>query len=105
MSFLSIYTKRINLAETPAVRRWGVVGARRFWLGWGAFMYLLLVSISGYGFAALVLAEDERPPRPILYLAAVLTVLAASLLTRMLMRLLGELRGLELSGEKDGNPK
>ena len=105
MSFLSICTKRINLAETPAVRRWGVAGARRFWLGWGAFMYLLLALISGYGLSGVVMLDDERSARFIIYTAVALIVLAASLLTRMLMRVLAELRSLELAGEKGGNPK
>jgi hypothetical protein len=103
MRTLSIYTKRINLADTPAVRRWGVGGARRFWLGWCALLYVMLALLNGYGLTALAMAEDERPSRFILYLAAVLIVLAASLLTRMLVRVLGELRRLDVSAKKDGN--
>ena len=105
MNILSIYTKRVNLAESPAVRWWGLAGARRFWLGWAGFLYAFLASISGYGLSALALASDDRDARFIPYVAAALIILAASLLTRMLMRVLAELRGLESAARRDGNTK
>ena len=105
MSVLSIYTKRVNLAESPAVRWWGVAGARWFWLGWGALMYAFLTFTSGYGLSALAWAEDDRSPRLIPYLAGALIVLAASLLTRMLMRVLDEFRSLESPDRPEGTAK
>lgn len=103
MSILSIYTKRHNLAESPAVRRWGLPGARRFWLGWAAFMYAMLTLVTGYGFS--LLAPNDRAVRIVIYIAAALIVLAASLLTRMLMRVLAELRGPESPARRDRDPK
>jgi hypothetical protein len=80
---MSIYTKQINLAESPAVRRWGIAGARRFWLGWGVFMYAFLASVSGYLLVALTRSLEEPSSRFI--------VTASALLTRMLVRVLAEL--------------
>lgn len=32
MNILDLYTKKSNLADSPAVRWWGPRGAQRFWL-------------------------------------------------------------------------
>jgi hypothetical protein len=88
---MSIYTKQINLAESPAVRRWGIAGARRFWLGWGVFMYAFLASVSGYLLVALTRSLEEPSSRLIVYIAVVFIVTASALLTRMLVRVLAEL--------------
>ena len=103
MSVFSVYTKRANLAESLAVRWWGVTGARRFWLAWGAFTYAFLVFIAGYGLPALARTEDESSTRFIFYLAVALIVLAASLLTRMLLRVMRELHSLESSDRRGGS--
>ena len=102
---MSIYTKRTNLAESPAVRRWGVAGARRFWLGWGVFMYAFLTFLSGYLLSAIALSSDERNARFLAYVAAVLIVMASALLTRMLVRVLAELRSMESANRRDADTK
>lgn len=99
MGVLKLYTTRINLRNSLAVRRWGVAGARRFWLGWGAFLYAFLALTSGYLFFAIT-RQAEPGDGHIFYLAAALVVLAASMLTRMLMGVLAELRTLESSETK-----
>ncbi len=101
MKALTIFTKPVNLADSLAVRWWGLSGARRFWLGWAAFMYAFLVFISGYALSALASACDDHDARFHPYLVATLIVSAASLLTRMLMRVLAELR-LPTSEEPPG---
>ena len=68
-------------------------------------MYAFLAFISGYGLSALALVDDERSARFLPYVTAALIVLGASLLTRMLMRVLCELRTLESSDRKDGDTK
>lgn len=66
-------------------------------------MYAFLVTLSGYLLQALALVGDERASRFFPYVTVAVIVLAASLLTRMLMRMLGELRALDSSGRRDGN--
>ena len=104
-NILSIYTKRVNLAESPAVRWWGLAGARRFWLGWAAFMYTFLAVISGFLLSVIVPSSDDRAARFLPYVAVVLIILAAALLTRMLMRVLAELHGLESLARRDRDTK
>jgi len=105
MNLPSSLTKRVNLAESPAVRRWGLAGARRFWLGWAAFTYTILAVISGFGLSALAQASDEGHLRFVLYVAVVLIILAASLLTRLLIRVFAEFHELELSAKQKEETK
>ena len=67
---------------------------RRYYIIWGAFMYLLLISISGRGLYALM-QINEPGPRVLLFVAVALIVAAASLLTRMLIGIFSELRALK----------
>ena len=67
---------------------------RRFYIIWGAFMYLLLISISDRGLYALM-QINEPGPRVLLFVAVAFIVAAASLLTRMLIGIFRELRDLE----------
>ena len=68
---------------------------RRFYIVWGAFTYLLLIAISGSGLYALTQIGDERGTRFLVFMAVALIVVAASLLTRMLLGIFSELRSLE----------
>ena len=99
MNLLKFYTTRVPLKDSLAVRRWGIAGARRFWLGWGAFLYGFLVETAGYLFSAIA-RQAEPSDGHIFYLAAALIVIAASVLTRMLMGVMAELRTLEESDAK-----
>ena len=67
---------------------------RRFYIMWGAFMYLLLISIGVRGLFALGQIIDEPGSRVLLFVAVALIVAAASLLTRMLIGIFSELRAL-----------
>ena len=68
---------------------------RRYCIVWGAFMYLLLISISVSGLYALMQIIDEPGSRILLFAAVTFIVAAASLLTRMLMGTFSELRASE----------
>jgi|SRR3954471_4981668 hypothetical protein len=96
MNVLKFYTTRVSLKDSWAVRHWGVAGARRFWWGWGAFLYGFLALIGGNLFTAIA-RQAEPGDQHIFYLAAALIVIVASVLTRMLMGILAELRALESS--------
>lgn len=82
---------------------------RRYCIVWGAFMYLLLISISGGGFYGLMQIIDElglritqEPGLSILLFAAIaLIVAAASLLTKMLIGIFNELRASESQQKAD----
>ena len=74
---------------------------RRFYLAWGSFTYVLLVVISGIGLHALTQGGDEHATRFIVFTAVILIVAAASLLTRMLIGIFSELRGLESQRKTD----
>ena len=96
MKALKFYTTRVDLDTELAVRRWGILGARRFWLGWGTFMYAFLALMAGYLVSAVGWeSDDSAGPHISPYLAAALIVIAASMLTRMLVHVLAELRSLE----------
>ena len=73
---------------------------RRYFIVWGAFMYLLLISISGSGFYGLMQIIDEPGLRILSFAAVALIVAAASLLTKMLIGIFNELRALELRQKK-----
>jgi hypothetical protein len=69
---------------------------RRFYIVWGAFTYSLLITISGGGLYALTQIGDERDNTSFLiFMAVSLFIVAASLLTRMLLGIFSELRSLE----------
>ena len=101
MKLLKVYTTPVDLRASLAVRRLGVLGARRFWLAWGAFMYAFLAGVSGYLFSAIGRQSDESTGAHFPYIAAALIVIAASTLTRMLMQVLAELRRLEPPDSKN----
>ena len=105
MKFLKSNRAPVDISQSLAVRRWGVPGARRFWLAWGAFMYAFLALLSGYLFSAIVRESDNSTGLHIPYLAAALIVVAASMLTHMLVHVLAELRKLELPESRDGGPR
>jgi hypothetical protein len=96
MNVIKFCTTRVSLKDSLAVRRWGIAGARRFWLGWGAFLYAFLALTSGYLFSA-VARQAEPGEGHIFYLAAGLIVITTSLLTRILVGVLAELRTLEVT--------
>ena len=73
---------------------------RRFYIVWGAFMYSFLIFISARGLYALTQIMGELGSRVLLFVAVVLIVLAASLLTRMLIGIFSELRVLESKHKK-----
>jgi len=100
---LKFCTSPVDLRQSLAVRRWGVLGARRFWLAWGAFMYAFLVAMGGYVLSAIGRQSDESTGAYIPYFAAALIIIVASMLTRLLMRVLAELRSIEPSELKEGN--
>jgi hypothetical protein len=99
---MNAYTKRVNLTQSPLFRKYGAKGMRRFYIVWGTIMYLLLISISFRGLYALMQIIDEPGPRVLLFVAVALIVVAASLLTRMLIGIFSELRALE-SQRKTGD--
>jgi len=98
---MSIYTKRQDLTQAPLFRKYGVTGTRRFYVVWGGFTYLLLVCISGFGLHALTQVGEGHDTWFIVLTAVTLIVAAASLLTRMLIGIFSELRGLESQQKKD----
>ncbi len=100
MNILKFYTTRGSLKDSVAVRRWGAAGARRFWLVWGAFLYAFLALTAGYLFTAIA-RQAESGDGHIFYLAAALVVIVASVLTRMLMAVLAELRALRKRDPND----
>ena len=93
MNVFKFYTTRVSLKDSWAVRRWGIIGARRFWWGWGASQYMLMALLGGNLFTAIA-GQAEPGDRHIFYLAAALIVIVTSLLTRMLMGILAELQPL-----------
>jgi hypothetical protein len=103
MKLLKFYTTPVDPRQSFAVRRWGVLGARRFWLAWGGFMYGFLALSSGYLISNIGRQSDEFTGAHIPYLAAALIVVTASMLTRMLLQVVTELRRLEPPEQKDGD--
>ncbi len=98
MNILDLYTKKSNLADSPAVRWWGPRGAQRFWLAWTMCSYASLVILTGFGLAAWGRVDvKEHILTFVSCFVAFLLVLATGLLTRMLIRTLDELRTLESS--------
>jgi hypothetical protein len=101
--------KSRDITQTPIFRKYGAKGMRRYCIVWGAFMYLLLISISGGGFYGLMQIIDElglritqEPGLSILLFAAIaLIVAAASLLTKMLIGIFNELRASESQQKAD----
>ena len=77
------------------VRRFGVRGARRFYVIWAIGMYSLLIGFSTPLVGLLSQPSDAKPRSFIVYVTVGLIVAGASLLTRMLGRIFGELRDLE----------
>ena len=85
--------KTSDISQTPLVRKYGVRGAKLYLSLWFPFMYALLIAFTT---ALWVVApEFVKGWRRVLFgcLVCGLTVLAASLLTRMR---LGFLAGIEL---------
>ncbi|MGH7950464.1 MAG: hypothetical protein ACREFE_00875 [Limisphaerales bacterium] len=64
-------------------------------------MYLFLILISGRGFYALMQISDEHGSHILLFVAVALIVVAASLLTKMLIGIFSEIRTLESQQKSD----
>ena len=89
------FTRPIDWAASPLVRRFGVRCARRFYVIWGIGMYSLLIGFSAPLVVALSQLSEARPRSLIVYSTVGLIVAGASLLARMLGRIFRELRDLE----------
>ena len=95
---LDLYTKKSNLADSPAVHWWGPRGAKRFWVAWAMCTYAGLIILTGFGLAAWGRVDiKEHIVTSVFCFVAFLVVLSTGLLTRMLIRTLDELRTLESS--------
>ena len=87
--------KEVDLSQSPIVRWLGPRRARIYYVPWGGLMYALLVVIGGRGLCAVSLIPSDRGTRFIVFASVALIVAAASLLTRMLVRVFAELRSIE----------
>lgn len=91
--------KAPDISQMPIVKRFGVRGARLFAKMWFSIMYLALVAVT----AGFWIVGPEFPEgwRRILLgcLVGALVVFAASLLTRMRLKLLAEIAELEARGK------
>ena len=92
--------KTFDISDAPVVRKYGVRGAKLFARLWFSFMYVLLIAVAA---ASWVLAPEMATSRgDRIFLGCFvggLTVVAASLLTRMWLKLLAEIKELESRGK------
>lgn len=92
--------KTFDISDAPVVRKYGVRGAKVFARLWFSFMYVLLIAVTA---ASWVLAPEMATSRgDRIFLGCVfggLTVVAASVLTRMFLGLLAEIKQLESRGK------
>jgi hypothetical protein len=92
--------KTYDISDGPLVRKYGVRGARIFSRLYFPFLYVLLAAVNA---ASWVLAPELATSRgDRVFFGCIfggLTVLAASLLTRMWLGLLAEIKELERRGK------
>jgi hypothetical protein len=92
--------KTSDISNSLVVRKCGVRGARLFAYFWFSSMYVFLIAVNA---ASWVLAPDMAPERgDRIFFGCIfggLTVLTASLLTRMCLKLLAEIKELEIRGK------
>jgi len=94
--------KTMHIADSLVVRKYGVRGAKIFARLWFAYIYALLIGVNA---AAWVLAPElatgwgDRIFMGCLF--GGLTVLAASLLSRMRLQFLAEIKELESRGKAE----
>ena len=87
-------------ADSFLLRRFGVRGVKIYSVVLFSFMYALLVGTAGRGLAVFAQLQQAHP-KPnghdsfIIYFTVALTVAAAALLTRMLLRSWNEIRQLQ----------
>ena len=91
--------KTPDISETPLVRRYGVRGAKVFARLWFPLLYAFLIALATGFFV--VGPEFATGSRRIFVgsLAAILIVLAASLLTRMRLEFFAAIERLEAQGK------
>jgi fumarate reductase subunit C len=83
--------KPTDFSQTPLVRRYGVRGAKLYARIWFPFLYVLLVAIS----AGLWANYSDSLSAEFLILIVMLTLLAASLLTRMWINYVSAIERIE----------
>ena len=92
--------KTSNISDSLLVRKYGVRGARIFARFWFSFMYLLLTAATAASWVVAPEWETSRGDRILDgCLVGGLTVLAASVLTRMCLNLFAEIKELESRGK------
>src|ERR1017187_4590313 len=88
--------KTSDIADSLVVRKYGVRGARIFARLWFPFMYVLLTAVAAASwFLAPEMATSGGDRIFFGCIVGGLTVLAASVLTRMYLRFLAEIKELE----------
>src|SRR5258706_8549237 len=94
-----LFMKTSDISKTPLVRKYGVRGAKLFARLWFPFLYVLLIAPTAALWA--VAPELAAGWKRILFgfLVGGLTVLAASLLTRMRLGDLADIERLESEGQ------
>ena len=91
--------KTSDISNTPLVRKHGVRGAKLVAHVWFPFMYLLLIALAAALWAVAPQVATEGKRIFLGCLVSVLTVLAASLLTRMRLGYLAAIEQLETRGK------
>ena len=93
------FMKTPDISQTPLVRKYGVRGAKLFAHLWFPFMYVVLIALTAGVWAGY--AEAPAGWKRIVFgcLVSGLTVLAASLLTRMHLGYLAAIELLETRGK------
>lgn len=91
--------KLTDIEQTPLVRKYGIRGARLFARLWFSLMYVVLVSLTGALW--IVGAEIAAGWRRLVFggMLAILSVVAASLLTRMCLMYWAGIEALEARGQ------